>query len=190
METKICSQCKEEKPLSEFYVRNNRPGKHMSTCKSCDNEKQRIYRSINNDRVCNYRRKYYQENHEKLMEQKKEYRQKGDNAKKSREYSKKWYRENLDRVKKYYQENKDNFTRNRIKRTYGISIEELDKIRKSQNNKCAICGKGKELFVDHNHNSKKVRGYLCNECNLVLGFANDSIEILEKAITYLRSRDV
>lgn len=83
-----------------------------------------------------------------------------------------------------------------LKRKYGISQEEYDHILLEQNGVCAICGnkenhihksgKLKDLAVDHCHNSKKVRGLLCLNCNQGLGRFQDSIENLQRAIDYLR----
>lgn len=56
---------------------------------------------------------------------------------------------------------------------------------------CAICSlpppKGKRLVIDHDHDSGEVRGLLCNNHNLLLGFAADNPEILRKAANYLES---
>jgi hypothetical protein len=63
-----------------------------------------------------------------------------------------------------------------------------------QNYLCAICGnpetrmfKGKitKLAIDHCHKTGEVRGLLCHKCNSILGYANDSIELLANAIKYL-----
>ena len=40
METKICSKCKQEKPLSEFAINRTRKDGHASDCKAC----RKIYR--------------------------------------------------------------------------------------------------------------------------------------------------
>ena len=64
-----------------------------------------------------------------------------------------------------------------------------------QNGVCAICGKpetkvqyGKiqPLTVDHNHETGKVRGLLCFNCNIAIGKLKDDIVLLEKAIDYLK----
>ena len=65
----------------------------------------------------------------------------------------------------------------------------------TQNNCCAICNKPehrllktgdiKPLSVDHNHTTGEVRGLLCNDCNSLLGFAKENVEILQSAINYL-----
>jgi len=78
----------------------------------------------------------------------------------------------------------------KIKREYGITYEERQKILESQNNSCAICSKKemtntKKLAIDHSHVTSKVRGLLCHQCNLGIGNFSDSIEILKSAIQYL-----
>jgi hypothetical protein len=72
------------------------------------------------------------------------------------------------------------------------------KLLEQQNNLCAIClqperaigrnGKVKALSLDHNHITGEVRGLLCSTCNLLLGYAGDSPEILERAKEYLGSQ--
>jgi Recombination endonuclease VII len=85
-----------------------------------------------------------------------------------------------------------------LRRYYGISFEDYDRMHKEQNSVCKICGKVEtrinsrnkkpfSLAVDHCHATKKVRGLLCSYCNHGLGNFKDSIELLEKAIAYLKS---
>jgi len=66
---------------------------------------------------------------------------------------------------------------------------------KQQRNVCAICGKpetaernGKprSLAVDHCHDTEKVRGLLCGSYSPMIGYADHSIDILTRAIKYLR----
>lgn len=75
------------------------------------------------------------------------------------------------------------------KKQYGITVEHYDEMFKKQNGCCAICKEPKlldrNLAVDHCHNSKKVRGLLCQGCNMGLGFFKDDINLLSKAILYL-----
>lgn len=84
-----------------------------------------------------------------------------------------------------------------LKKKYGITFEEYDKINKKQKGLCAICGLPeksrnrygkKRLAVDHNHQTNKVRGLLCRNCNLGIGLLNvDNFGILnfQKVIEYL-----
>lgn len=74
---------------------------------------------------------------------------------------------------------------------YGLSKEDYLLLFINQNNKCLICGcefaEKNKAFVDHDHNTGKVRGLLCTKCNSLLGFANDDPVILNKAIDYLNT---
>jgi len=79
---------------------------------------------------------------------------------------------------------------NQLLRKFGLTIEQYEGMKEKQQNKCAICGSsstgnGKDWCVDHSHTTNKVRGLLCNSCNLIIGHANDNVDILEKAIAYL-----
>lgn len=44
--------------------------------------------------------------------------------------------------------------------------------------------------VDHCHKTKRVRGIICHHCNLVLGHARDSVEVLSAAIAYLKGATI
>jgi hypothetical protein len=69
---------------------------------------------------------------------------------------------------------------------YGITEAERDEMRRRQGNACAICGRVVErLHVDHCHESGAVRGLLCHACNVLLGNARDSADVLRAAIRYL-----
>jgi hypothetical protein len=87
-------------------------------------------------------------------------------------------RSNLKASKKY-----------RIKKEYGLTMEQVDRIRQIQDNKCAICTTEfpdkYKVQIDHCHTTGKVRGLLCIECNWMLGKAKDDPVILTNAIEYL-----
>jgi hypothetical protein len=55
---------------------------------------------------------------------------------------------------------------------------------------CTLCGAVPErwgrLVIDHDHKTGKVRGALCERCNLVLGKVSDDVELLTQMISYLR----
>jgi hypothetical protein len=78
----------------------------------------------------------------------------------------------------------------RLRRTYGVSEEQVLQRSEAQGGRCAICDTEAELVVDHDHavkNAEAVRGMLCPTCNLGLGHFKDSPELLEAAARYLRS---
>jgi len=80
-----------------------------------------------------------------------------------------------------------------IKRTYDITWETYEQIFDDQDGKCAICkskissNRTSRLFVDHCHDTGKVRGLLCSSCNHGLGLFKDSATILKSAIKYLQA---
>lgn len=73
-----------------------------------------------------------------------------------------------------------------LKARYGMSLTEFVERSEAQNGRCACCGSvTKDFLVDHCHDSNAVRGLLCNNCNAIIGFANDTPMILQLAIDYL-----
>lgn len=75
------------------------------------------------------------------------------------------------------------------RRSYGLTPQMWNDLFISQDSRCKIC-KIKEInhewHTDHCHKTNKVRGILCKDCNLMIGFAKDNIKTLKKAIEYLR----
>ena len=70
-------------------------------------------------------------------------------------------------------------------------MEQFYKLKSQQNEKCLICKNllknSIQINVDHCHVTGNVRGILCNNCNLLLGHAKDSIKILQSAQNYLKN---
>jgi len=87
-------------------------------------------------------------------------------------------------------------TRNRnLLSRFGITIEEYEEMFKQQGSKCAICGTkenqltghnaGYSFSVDHCHDTGKVRGILCSNCNRGIGLLGDKASSVYKAFKYL-----
>lgn len=80
---------------------------------------------------------------------------------------------------KYYQEKQKDYYRIRnLKIEYGLTEKQYETLKVKQDYCCAICGlnesdllemSGRGLGVDHNHKTGKIRGLLCDSCNLGLG---------------------
>ena len=51
---------------------------------------------------------------------------------------------------------------------------------------CPICEKTGKMVLDHDHDNDTFRGWICNDCNNGMGKFNDSIDMLNRAITYLK----
>ncbi len=81
--------------------------------------------------------------------------------------------------------------RAKIKRMFGITPEDYDRMFEDQRGVCAICSRespdGRRLHIDHCHASGRVRGLLCHDCNRGLGMFKDSQERLAAAVRYLAS---
>ncbi len=99
-----------------------------------------------------------------------------------------------EKKKNSYIKDKSIHRRRNLKRTYNITLDEYDRLFEVQNGVCAICGKKEtrrnkynvwHLAVDHSHESGKVRGLLCGNCNSMLGFVKDKPDLLLKAYFYL-----
>jgi hypothetical protein len=77
-----------------------------------------------------------------------------------------------------------------LKVTYNISGKDYWDLYCDQRGCCAICGKhrsklSRELCVDHDHKTGKVRGLLCYNCNTFIGKAFENRVFLLRAIQYL-----
>lgn len=79
----------------------------------------------------------------------------------------------------------------RLIESYGITVEEFDAMKEEQGGVCKICGgeaNGRgELHIDHCHDTGKVRGLLCSDCNTGLGLFRDNVELMRNAIEYLNT---
>jgi tRNA(Ile)-lysidine synthase TilS/MesJ len=95
--------------------------------------------------------------------------------------------EQRERSRRQYHENPEYWRNRGLKNRYGITFEEFKEMLEKQDGKCLICGKKPttKLHVDHCHNTKKVRGLLCGNCNRMIGIAQHDIGILASAIKYL-----
>lgn len=103
----------------------------------------------------------------------------------NRKRAAKWQKENSERYRRWLYEHS-------LIKNYNITIEDYKKMLNDQNGVCAICfredKKGRKLCVDHNHDTGKVRGLLCGNCNKLLGMAGDDKKILSRSIKYLEEK--
>lgn len=98
---------------------------------------------------------------------------------------------------------KPGFRARHLRKTYGITEGEYAAMLVEQGCRCLICGQhadeaapdgrpsDKAFRVDHDHETGRVRGLLCNTCNRVLGLFKDDPDRLMAAAAYLlTSQDV
>lgn len=154
---RICCICKIDKPITDFSKDKHDKTGYTYSCKPCRMIRHNEWRKNNPIRI------------KELNDKNKQVR------------------------KQYYNDpiNKRRYNLLRIKREFGMEAHEYHNLELSQNGKCAICGddekskRNKNLSIDHCHETNKVRGLLCTNCNRAIGLLKDNIQILEKAINYL-----
>jgi hypothetical protein len=78
---------------------------------------------------------------------------------------------------------------------YDISPVEYGILFAQQNGVCAICRepgrtayRSKDLCVDHDHKTGRVRALLCGGCNSAIGFLRESPLLARAAATYLEQQ--
>lgn len=76
-------------------------------------------------------------------------------------------------------------------KAYGITVDEYEDMLAAQGERCLVCdrhesqsAKGR-LHIDHCHETGKVRGLLCSNCNTALGLAGDDPARLVALAAYL-----
>lgn len=99
----------------------------------------------------------------------------------------------LEYQRAYTRKSKPSSAQNRrssLRRKFGITPEQYEALYQQQDRACAICRATsnftfKNLCVDHDHRTGKVRGLLCLNCNTALGQFKDSTDLLVRAVGYL-----
>jgi hypothetical protein len=188
--TKICENCKAEKSISEFYKNKAGIPKLKVWCKKCVVESgywKEHYQKSNMELQKEKKRQYYKENPEPFKKSRKEYYEK--NRLKI-----------LAKQKEVVQNNPDIHLRKsmagmRQDTNFCYSVDQLcdfyNKQFASQKGCCAICGRHESEFkyrlsIDHDHETCKLRGLLCSNCNTAIGSLQDDAELCLKAYNYLR----
>jgi len=147
-----------------------------------------------------YRKKYYEDNKEycNTLKRKWEIEHKNEiNTKKREKYAndEQCRKKIIKAGKEHRLKNKERDRWARIKNKYNITKEEWERIYQDQNGKCFICERtekqiknshSKYLAVDHEHNTGKIRGLLCTNCNRQLSaFLKDDPKIILRVYEYL-----
>jgi len=160
---KTCNGCQQELPTTAFIKDRSRPGGYGYRCLECSRKRQRIN---------------YHENRSRISESRRQKRK--TDPRYFRRGQANWERFNL---RKYHLQQ------------VGLTLSEYETLLQKQNGVCKICqqpetrrqrGDVTRLAVDHDHATGQIRGLLCYRCNLMLGYAKDSVTSLLAAVTYLQ----
>jgi hypothetical protein len=160
-----------------------------------------------------YRKRYHERHPEALVASRKKYNERHPEAAKesSRRYrennrekviaarikdrnrQKQWRENNRDKIKQQRISYKATHTllekARRLRKYYGISLDDFQKKIDEQGGACAICrkpgwGRNKPC-LDHDHKTGQIRSVLCAKCNLVLGLIGDDSKIALALAEYL-----
>lgn len=113
-----------------------------------------------------------------------------------RAYAKKWFEANKEKMlelnRAWRKANKKRCSRNHkyslIRRKYGLDKQAYWALKRSNNFKCynPFCSTKKNLRVDHDHKTGKVRGMLCIGCNTALGSLKENIKTIVGLKAYIQ----
>lgn len=177
MTLKYCNQCKLTKPLREFAKDKNRKDGRFSYCKLCNSTRARAWAKAHPERTHARTKTWAAANRERLRAlARARYKKGGEKLKKKLRATRKAHPE---------------WSRNvHLKANFGISLKQWNSILEAQDNCCACCrsrepGSKHGWHTDHDHKTGRLRGILCQPCNLMLGSAKDSVENLRAGISYL-----
>ena len=98
----------------------------------------------------------------------------------------------LESQRSYYYKDKEPYKWRRIKNKYGMSKKDFFVTLESQDHCCKLCKEPfksleqNDLHIDHCHETDRVRGLLCMQCNVGLGMLGDNEEGILRALNYVR----
>lgn len=165
---------------------NNSKKGYMLRCNQCKLEKDRRWKELNREKHCESSKRWKKNNRERVNQWNREDREKDPGK------YKEWARIGRERLGELR-------TIKEVTRIRGITLDQYYSLVGSQNNKCGICGESEtrknrmgnvaRLAIDHCHKTQKVRALLCHGCNTGIGKFKESIELMGKAIEYLKKHN-
>ena len=78
--------------------------------------------------------------------------------------------ERLREWRKANPEKAHNLDRRRRLRRYGLTQGDFDAMKVTQGGRCLLCRRETELVIDHDHATGRVRGLICGQCNVLIGW--------------------
>lgn len=72
-------------------------------------------------------------------------------------------------------------------RKYGLTEESYAALVDASGLFCPLCRTEPARAIDHCHRTGRVRGLICDRCNVALGLFRDNPETLRRAIKYLKA---
>jgi len=76
-----------------------------------------------------------------------------------------------------------------LRRFYSMTFEDFVSMAADTDDHCPICLVNPATHVDHDHDTGKVRGIICNACNRLIGRLDDKKGMLERLVKYYGSNE-
>lgn len=142
-----------------------------------------LYRKTHGKEIDKYLHGYYIKNRESIRDKSKKYYY--ENPERAYQKARQWRKKNKEKVELYHK-------KYRLRKKYNMTLDDYDDLMKKQENRCGICNKffKKIPDLDHNHQTGKIRGLLCHNCNLLLGLCSENESILLNAIQWITNNGV
>lgn len=102
---------------------------------------------------------------------------------------------NAERCRKWQKKNAQSLYLKALFNRTGLTKSDYKALIKRAKGRCEICKTtkprlgNKRLVVDHDHKSKQIRGLLCSNCNVALGYFKDDTKLITNAINYLKAHN-
>jgi len=70
---------------------------------------------------------------------------------------------------------------------YYIGMVDIERLIGHRPSICPVCLKtdNRRIVVDHDHNTDEIRGWLCDKCNMGLGYLSDDTETISRLAEYM-----
>lgn len=163
MTTKQCSKCQEVKATSEFSKNKRRKDGIDGVCKACTRARYKAWEQTKLQDLTTYRQQYYLKRREQIL---------------------------TTRIKSYSELSADDKRRRQLKK-YNLTLKQFQALLEQQANLCDICREPMTTpHVDHDHETGRVRGLLCGDCNTAIGYLRDDPGRAINAAAYLQKHQV
>jgi hypothetical protein len=91
--------------------------------------------------------------------------------------------------------NPDGHRNGHLRRMYGITQLDYERMLSTQEGRCACCGSTEpgrygHFLVDHDHDTGDIRGLLCHPCNAGIGLLGDTLADVRLAVAYLERAEI
>ena len=158
---KTCIHCKQTLSIEFFHKDKHKKDGRVNKCHNCVKNAYIKWRTEHPDKYKESNKKTYLKN-------------KGKRSKYKLEWQRRYRKEHAEEAREYARLYKRKKQQAHRLKWYGITQEMYDFLKQRQNNRCGICGR--EFInktspqIDHCHKTGKVRGLLCWNCNIRLGY--------------------